>query len=356
MRKYTYAEIKQSRILSEKKTPKFGLVIMFTTLLLIVAVFFAAANITKPSIVKIEGVVTGDNTTIITNYVTGSISNVCVSNGDKVEAGDLLFEIDSTELNFQVTQLETTKEYVEMKLDTTLLLINFIENYDLTLSSSMQNPFLETDLNQAKEFNYAKQFIDFIDSQSLTQSEVNIQKTIYVVTHYQTYDEYTLELIEIDSKLDMISDTLETYHVRALSDGEVILNDNVTVGSMVQAGAVLGEVVYSNEADLYIEALVSIEDKNNLKVDDSVEVILSGLDSIKFGTVKATIKEIKEDKIVIDGIVYHYVIVQPITSLMDSAGNKIEIVAGMKASCEIIYESQTWLEWILNKVGVEINE
>lgn len=354
MREYTYAEIKQSRIISEKKAPRFGMIIITITLVFLIGLLTASAFITKPYVVTFEGEITGNNVTNITNKVSGSITSINVENGDSVEVGDLLYTIDPTNVVSQIEQLNETLKIVNLKIDTTLLLIKYINNYDLLISETLLNPFNKDDLNEQKEYNFASEFNTYVINESLTQIEIEEIKPTYLVSHNATYDEYFIKKTETQSTIDFLTNTLDDYEVRATSHGLVYLNNEINVGTVVALGTTLGTLENGNIADFYIETLVDVASKNKLKIDDKVTITISGLNSKDFGTLDGTITEITEDTIVIDGILYYYVKVKPVTtSLKDKDDNVVFITCGMKASCVVTYDEATWLEWAMSQLGVE---
>ncbi len=353
MREYTYAEIKQSRIISEKKAPKFGVILFLLFLGLIIITIGASAVTTKTYIVEFDALVSGSSISNLTNKTTGTISKIYVEEGDEVDAGDLLFELDSSEITSQIQQLENTLQYIDMKVDLTLLLIKYINEYTLSNSATLVIPFASANLNEGTEYSYASQFHTYVQEESLTQSEIDNIKASYVVNHYESYDEYMFNKTETESSIEFLNESKSDYQVRASMSGIVRLNGH-SEGEVILIGTNLGEIENINPANLFIGAYISVTDKNRLNIDDEVVIEVGGLNNSDFNKLEGEIISISDETIIIDGIAYFYITIQPLsTTLKDSEGNIVDLTANMTTHCVIKYNETSWLQWGLKQLGVE---
>lgn len=91
--------LSDSRQVMESKPNKFIMIFIYILLLSILTFFIWAWFSEKEIVVKVSGTVrpSGEMQTI-SNIVQGEVKSVKMKNGKKVSKGDILFEIDSTNL------------------------------------------------------------------------------------------------------------------------------------------------------------------------------------------------------------------------------------------------------------------
>ncbi|SCP99856.1 HlyD family efflux transporter periplasmic adaptor subunit, partial [Anaerobium acetethylicum] len=132
----TLEQLKDSRLLYEKKLPRFGYIISLTVALLLVAVTVWGIHTPKTYVIKSTGVIQSNNKNYVMSPYTGKISEMKASEGAVVEKGDVLFQVQSTDLNLQVTQLEEQKKSYEMRAAQFQKLVKSIKDdrnyFDLT--------------------------------------------------------------------------------------------------------------------------------------------------------------------------------------------------------------------------------
>ena len=81
--------------IKNNKSLKFAMIFLFLSLGLFISIILWSIFSIKTYVVKASGVVSDQYKENIMNYTTGEIKKIYVKEGDKVNKGDKLIEIDS---------------------------------------------------------------------------------------------------------------------------------------------------------------------------------------------------------------------------------------------------------------------
>ena len=84
----------------KKASLHFSLIFIYIVTSLLIAVILWSIFLVKTYVVKASGVVGDQYKENIMNYTTGEIKKIYVKEGDKVNKGDKIIEIDSFHINF----------------------------------------------------------------------------------------------------------------------------------------------------------------------------------------------------------------------------------------------------------------
>ena len=99
------ADLKDSRLLYEKDLPPFGYMLVSIIAILLIAVLIWSLKTPKTFVIKSQGTIESTNKNYIMSPYTGKISKMNISEGSFVDAGDVLFTVESTELDLQEEQI-----------------------------------------------------------------------------------------------------------------------------------------------------------------------------------------------------------------------------------------------------------
>lgn len=368
-REYAYREIKESKLFMDKKPPAFGVIITLITLFFLSGILILAAFATKTYVVKASGIVMSEDKAYIMNSVSSSIKAVKVIEGQEVKIGDVLIELDDFSIRLQIEQMTSSNSFISSKAMLVEKLILFVNNFTLANAESRVNPFDCVNANEAKQFGEAKQFIDFVDQQiasaeekkdtpeykEYTQADVDAVKDQFLSQQYTTLEQYSMQKIDYESKIKMYKDRLSEYVVRAKTSGVVHFSNILTVGTVLQAGSMLGIVSAKEEDKLYLETIVSAQDRSKIKVEDSVEIAIAGVLQNEYGVLSGKIIAIDNDSTQTEkGEVFYKVKIKAVRyELTDKKGNVVKIANGMLAECRIKYDETTWLKWAIGQIGVK---
>lgn len=366
MREYTYGELKESRLLYDRKTPMFGWIITVLTCMLVVASIIWAATSAKTYVVKATGLVSDGKKTNIMNSVAGEVESIVVKEGQVVESGDVILTIDSYQVRLQIAQLQTMVDIYEEKVARSMELIHYVENYKIDDKNTQANPFNGDDSDEIRFYSDADTFLMYVEQQKeqaltdgtdFTQEMVDNIKTPFLSQQsaFTYLEQCVSEQAQQESQLKMYKDSLSEYTVRAVGDGVVHLSAGITEGTVLSAGSLLGNIVSGKQENIYIDAVVSATERSKLAVGSEVEIAVSGASQTDFGVLKGKIAEIDNDSTQTeDGQVYYRVKILPEkTELTDKKGNCVRLTTGMLGECRIKYDETTWLKWAIEQIGVK---
>lgn len=112
----TMDQLKDSRLLYDKQLPPFGYMIILTVTFLLIVVSIWSIKTPKTYIIKSSGVVQSTNKNYAMSPYTGEITAINISEGMKIEEGDVLYEIKSGDLDLQGEQLEGQRKIYEAQI------------------------------------------------------------------------------------------------------------------------------------------------------------------------------------------------------------------------------------------------
>lgn len=354
--------------LNNKKTSlHFSLIFIYIVTSLLIAVILWSIFSIKTYVVKASGVVSDQYKENIMNYSTGEIKKIYVKEGDKVNKGDKIIEIDSFQTDLQIKQIEELVLYYQNKVNNINKVINFINGFTLDNEESQINPFDINDISTSKEYSNCKYFIDVVnqqkeqaesseESQEYTQDNVDNIKFNFLqqMNVYSELDNYNTNLIQQESQLKMYKDSLDSFTITATRDGIIHLTSGLTIGTTLSQPTLLGSI--SSDDNLIIQASLPSSDISKVNIDDEVEIALSGVNQSEFGVIKGKLIEIDKD-ISSDnnGNTFYMCKVKPSsTSLNNKKDKSIYITNGMITECRIKYDDTSYFIWAIEQIGVKL--
>jgi len=181
----------------------------------------------------LSGVVISDNQKMITSRNMGFVTGVYVSEGSKVKTGQLLYTIDTKEVDSAKTQVQNGIEQAK------------------TSSLSYQNQYDNVTLNLERYRRLLKQ--DMVSRYEVENMELAQKNLANMVKISQQ------QVKQADARLQEVNNQYRYLRVVAPNNG-VIVSKNVKVGEMAMPG--MPAIVLSDLGALKIEAEVS---EDNLK-------------------------------------------------------------------------------------------
>lgn len=363
----TLSDLKDSRILYEKSFPPFGYIIIVVTTCLLILLTIWMSTTPKMYIIKGTGTVISTTKSYIMSSYSGSITQINVQEGSFVEAGMVLMIVSSTDLDLQRQQIaDQIMVYREQltqyeKLDRCIrdnqnyfnsaninddFYRNTFETYKRKMtqlqfdaSSYQQYNFTPEQIeHEAKKNDNKKEELYFTTLQDVNQSVVNIRN----------------EIEKLSIQEDALLKGLSTYQIKATSSGTVHLQSDYKEGIVVQAGTPLGSI--SKELDQYIiESYISVADIPRIKINDKVDIEVAGLIQSDYGILTGMVKEIDSDLTTNSkGNMFFKVRINLDRALLiNKSGEKVNLSSGMNVETRIKYDQITYLEYLLDALGVK---
>jgi len=216
-------------------------------LLLMAGVFLNAAQF------ELAGTVVSDNRKMLTSRYMGFIKEVNVAEGDRVKKGDLLYVIDSKEI-------DSAKSQVELAIQQALLSLNMYQNQHT-------NVLLNLERNRRL---YSKDIVSKFQLENLELGEKNLRDMIKVAKK---------QVAQARARLKEVENQYNYLRVKAPNDG-VIVQKNINEGEMAMPG--MPALVLTDLSRLKIVTEVSEKNLQYIKIGNKVGVSIpsAGLETV----------------------------------------------------------------------------
>lgn len=349
MKIYNLSELTSSRIQYDKNPPKFLFYVIITFLVLLISLILLACFTNKTEVIRINGVFASDNKVYIQSPIQGEIKRVYKQNNDYVEKGDLLFELDQTQIDSSIISLKAKSNFISNYVENYNTLIDSLNNIDVNDLSKLKNPFSEGEFY----LNF-KAIVQSLENATETENqtiEENRRSIIeqYLSSAYQSKFQYEYELIGNQSQIQGYEEMKKQYFVYADTSGYLTYTANVKSGSVIDYSVIgsISEKINVNNST--IECYLPTEHRNFINLNQNVEIIISGLSQAKYGTLKGKILKISDD-IISDNEnnIYYKVSIKPDSIQL----NDKKLSNGQVGEVRIKYDSITWMTWALKKIGI----
>lgn len=358
MKEYKLHELKSSLMQYHKKDPKMGFMIIGITLVLLIGIIISAHFVKKTEVVKAVGVLSTTNKTYITSPTGGKIKTIDKHNGEHVEKGDLILELDTLQVDAQIIALDYKLMFLKDQVDDLDLFIESIKAYDYDNIENNQNPFEDGDFHiqydsfleaianvEAKKTDVTGSLVDKTMSE-LREERIKIANQ-FLSQYYNQKKQYEYEYISVKGQKEANELTLNSYKIYAGNSGyinySVLLSDGMVIGND-PIGTINEKLTKDNAIiEVYIDAKSRVYLEDNLTVD----IVVSGLPQTEYGTLKGKISHISPDSIMSEGKVYYKLEIKPSEIKLSD----INLVVGQTGEVRIKYEETTWLNWFLKKIG-----
>lgn len=365
----TMEQMRDSRLLYEKKIPPFGYMILLIMTALLTVVFIWSIYTPKTDVIKSTGIVESENKNYVMSQYNGELISAEVEEGSVVEKGDVLFQIKSTDLNLQVTQLEEQRDVYEEKRNQYEKLVQSIQDdtnyFDMTSpednlyysqfetykSQIEQN---QVDVSTFQMYGYSEEQIE----SELIKNQSKITEIYYsaIQAAESAMEEAQMQLESIDAQLQALKNGQGEYTLTANTSGIIHMLSDYKEGMVVQAAVPIASI--SSRQDEYsILSYVSPSDVAKIQVGDSVDIAVSGLTQSVYGTIEGVVEAIDTDITMSqssqENASYFKAYIRPKTNYVISrSGNKVNLSSGMTVETRIKYDEVSYFYYILESLGV----
>jgi len=210
--------------------------------------------------IELSGAVYSDNQKILTSRFMGFVKSVNVSEGDQVKKGQLLYEIDSKEI-------DSAREQVELAIQQARLSLQMYRNQHTNVV-----------LNLARNRRlFRKDMVSKYQVETLQLAEQNLNDMIKVAEK---------QVEQAQARLEEVMNQYNYLKVRAPNDG-VVVKKSINQGEMAMPG--MPAIILTDLSKLYIQTEVAESDLKHIKVGKSVKVEIPSADIDTVGKVSAII-------------------------------------------------------------------
>jgi RND family efflux transporter MFP subunit len=209
---------------------------------------------------SLSGVVISDNQKMITSRNMGFVTSVNVSEGSRVRKGDLLYSIDSREIDSAKTQVDMGIAQAELSQQ---MVQNQYEN-------------LQVNLERHRRL-YQQDMVSRYEVENLELAEKNLQNSIKISQR---------QVDQAKARQKEVTNQYQYLQIVAPNNG-VVISKNIKVGEMAMPG--MPAIVLSDLSTLKIEVEVA---ENNLKMapmGKKVKVSIPSTGFVGIGTVSSVV-------------------------------------------------------------------
>jgi len=363
-------QLKDSRLLFEKKLPAFGYMILLIVTVALVGVLIWSMKARKPYMIISQGTVTGETSNYVMPAYTGEIEQCYMEEGKIVQAGDILFTIKSTDYNLQEEQLLANKQTYEKQIAQSELLVKSIKDntnyfdafnpedelyysaYEAYRAQVAQNTF---DGSMYQAYGYSDEQIE----KELVKNQGKISEIYYnaIQSAENTIKEAKLQIASIDAQLSAIDSGQSEYSVKATNTGVLHMLADYKSGMVVQTGSAVATITPEN-SDVMVEAYLSTADMARMEEGNKVQMAVDGLIQTIYGNITGTVISIDNNITSIEGeggesnSVFKIKIKPDTDYLINKSGKKVNLSNGMTVESRITYDEVTYFNYVLEKIGV----
>ena len=358
-------ELQDRRIMMEKKLPPFGYALILLTAALILFLVVWSTKNYRTYVSQSSGSVQAANKTYIMSSYSGTLTELYISEGSYVNEGDLVAHIKSTDIDMQQDNLESQLKIYQTQVDQYNKLLQCIQddtNY-FSETSVEDQPYYyqyETYKSQVEQKTFdasAYQAAGYTDAQIKTMMEQN-QSEIQAL-YYSTMQSISQSITSAQSNVDNVQaqiDALNTgandYYLYAPTSGVIHMDSPYKEGMVLSAGSPLATVASEND-DLEIVAMVTVNDRPLLHVGDPCKIAITGLSEYSYGTLTGTVTAIDSDVTASSNASYYKMTIKPdATYVVSRSGDKVDLSNGMSVTARVEYDQVTYFEYAMEALGV----
>ncbi len=209
---------------------------------------------------NLSGSVISDNQKMITSRYMGFVMQVNVSEGQNVKKGDLLYKIDSKEI-------DSAKAQVELGISQAELASQMYEN---------QSQNVELNLARHKRL-YEKDMVSKFDVENLELASKNLKAMVTISQE---------QIKQAKAKLREVLNQYQYLAIIAPNNG-VVIQKNIKVGEMAMPG--MPAIVLSDLSNLKISTEISESNLNSIKIGQKVNYDIPSLNLNGVGTIDSII-------------------------------------------------------------------
>ena len=359
------SDLQDRRIMMEKKLPPFGYALILLTAALILFLVVWSTKNYRTYVSQSSGSVQAANKTYIMSSYSGSITELNIAEGTYVNEGDLIAHIKSTDLDMQQDSLQSQLDIYKKQKSQYEKLVKSIQDD--------KNYFSETDIDdQPYYYQYetyksqvAQKAFDASPYQAAGYSDEQIKalmeqnqselESLYYSTMQSISQSITSAQVNVDNlqaQLDSLNTGANDYFIYAPTSGVIHMDSPYKEGMVLSAGSALATVASEND-DLEIMAMVTVNDRPLLHVGDPCKIAITGLSEYSYGTLTGTVTSIDSDVTSSNNGSYYKMTIKPdATYVVSRSGDKVDLSNGMSVTARVEYDQVTYFEYAMEALGV----
>lgn len=361
---------RDSILLYNTDIPAFGIVFILICLFILIGLVIWSCFSHKNYVSIGHGSSVSMNKNYIMSDYTGKILKMYIREGSIVEEGDLLIELQTTDISMQKMQIEGQiannqrqisqyKKLVQSFIDDT----NYFDStnpddmiyyyqYELYKSQINQNSI---DVNSYKGYGYSELQIEMLIDQNQGKLDQIFYTSIHAALEKINDLESSVEIL--NNQIDALGSGSAAYSIYASSSGIVHMDNQYREGMVISAGSAIGSIANEN-TDYEIISYISLGDRPLIHEGDSCNISIQGLNQSVYGTLNGTVLQIESDVTNINGDngvsdTYFKIHIKPANNyLVSKSGKQVALSNGMSVETRVIYDEVTYFDYALEALGL----
>lgn len=253
-------------------------------------------------------------------------------------------ELSKTELNKKLEKKKTKETEINSLKDQLSKLTNSEED-------KIKKEELESKL-EGKESELESLQADIDQVQQVSSSQANQTKLQLISEAGTARTNVETSMVEVQGQIDAYQNQDSLYEVKANHSGYVHYLTPLKEGVAVQKTQTIAEISKNEDSMIMVEAYIEAKDITKVSLNDEVKVAINGVNTQKFGTIKGTLESIDIGTVTQETnngnlILYKCIISISSKELKASSGETIKATKSMPVTARIIYEEETYLDWLL---------
>lgn len=358
-------ELSDSRQLIEAKPHKFISIFIYILLSLIFIFLLWSWFSEKEVVVKVSGIIKSDDKSYtISNTIDGEVKEVNIENGQDIKLGQVLYQIDDSNLKEQKNKLENQKEN----------LIKEIKKLDKFEKSIINDTNYFSNSEDEKEYYYKYKNYEtnnktsILDKTNLMYSKDDMKKLdeeIHLIKEknkstllsqiYEKINSNNEKLKELKYSIQEINQNIEKCKIKSTVDGELDIKTTLEPGMILQSGTLVASVL-PKEKNYKVELIIPDKDIANIKTEQQVKYNITSLPYTEYGFLKGNIKNLGVDSQADSEkgfVFYKGEGTLECSTLYNDKREKHQIKPGMTCEAIVITKEKKMLYYLLEKLNLK---
>lgn len=170
----------------------------------------------------------------------------------------------------------------------------------------------------------------------------------------------TLEtnIVELEGQLGAYKKQDALTEIKATQNGYLHYLTPIKDGVSLQKSQTVAEISQNKEKQMIVEAYIQATDRSKVHVNDEVKVAIQGVNTQKYGTLKGKLTTIDSGTLTQETtngnvVLYKCQVTIEEQDLKASNGEIIKPVKSMPVVARIVYEKETYMDWLLNMLNFQ---
>lgn len=370
----------------ERPAHKAGTVIIIGIFTLLIGVILWACVSEIDVVITANGSVQPvGNLNVVTAYSGGTIKSINVFEGDFVEKGDVLIELDTDtleidvdQLQYQKTILEAQREIYDMIIDGADLsavntsnysdnlipYIGAILDYDIAYRNTLanyENEKATANINKELAELQLEQYRDSGNERQIKAQELSVQQYMLAIENVelqisnakaQYSSQINSNLSDINSKIDDIRANLEKYKL-SMEYQKIIAPvsgyvNSISVNTLGDTVSPVQQLISIVPVDTPYEMMCYVKNTDIADIELGMEaaIKLEAYPYNKYGTVNGKVKYISPSSFANEQLGNVYVV----RLEFDNSNENVDIISGLSGMIEIKTDKRTVMDYFLEPI------